>query len=257
MANDIILTDEEQAERFKAWWKENGVSVVTGALIGIAAIAGYNYWQAQQNDGLEQASAQYNLLLGAMNAPDSAAARELSKTILDDHGGTIYATKAALIQAKLLTDSGELVNALKSLSLAKSSASEPGLAHVANLRIIRVYLEQGEFELAKTAIDAESERVGFDSQYLELEGDIAYGQGDLDLAREKYTSAGESVSADPGYAGILQLKADALGAGTASIVADVQFENTQNINSQVDDTIAQAADPVVDDGATNVDSIQN
>ena len=118
MANDIVLTEEEQAERVKAWWKDNGTSVITGAAIGIAAIAGYNYWQGERNDGLEQASAQYSLLLGAMNDPDSATARELSQSILDDHVSTVYGAKAALAQAKLFADSGDLANALDSLLLA-------------------------------------------------------------------------------------------------------------------------------------------
>lgn len=261
MANDIVLTEEEQAERVKAWWKENGVSVVTGAMIGIAAIAGYNYWQAERNDGLEQASAQYNLLLGAMNTPDSAAARQLSSAILEQHDGTVYAAKAALIRAKLLADNGDLAGALESLELVKNSASEPGLSHVANLRIIRIYLEQGELELAKSAIDAETDRVGFESLYLELEGDIAHAQGDLELAREKYTSAGESDSADPGYAGILKLKIDALGAGSTSVVAEVQFETTQiSVSQNVDtseDAVEPVVEPVVEAEATDVESIPN
>ena len=257
MANDIVLTEEEQAERVKAWWKENGTSVVTGALIGIAAIAGYNYWQAQRNDGLEQASAQYSLLLGAMTTPDSATARELGEAILDEHGGTVYASKAALIQAKLLADSGDLAGALENLELAKSSAIEPGLAHVAGLRIIRIYLEQGEIELANAAINSESNKTGFESEYLELEGDLAHAQGDLELAREKYTTASESLSANPGYANVLQLKTDALGAGTASVVADVQFENTPNSDSPADEAIDPVVEEAADEETTDVDEIQN
>lgn len=267
MANDIILTDEEQAERVKAWWKKNGTSVITGALIGIAAIAGYNYWQTQKNDGLEQASAQYSLLLGAMNTPDSATARELSQSILDDHAGTVYGTKAALVQAKLYADSGDLANALDSLLLAKNNSAESGLTHVANLRIVRIYLEQGEIELAEAALNSETNRVGFESQYLELEGDIAYAQGDVDLAREKYTSASESLTADPGYANVLQIKSEALGTGSDDVVADVQFEISSASVSPLNDTPEQSevsvvsdeanSDETADDAASTVESIQN
>ena len=213
MANDIVLTEEEQAERLKAWWKDNGTSIVVGAAIGISAIAGYNYWQDQRNQTMEQASSEYMRLLEAIRTPDSVKAHELGASILNEYGDTVYGAKAALIQAKLQADSGELDEALESLILAKDSTNEPGLAHVANLRMARIYLEQGEFQQAQATVAvAANARTGFESQYIELEGDIAFAQGDTSMARQKYIEALASLGSDLTYAGVLQLKVEGLGS---------------------------------------------
>ena len=80
MVKDIVLTEEEQAERVKAWWKENGSSVITGAIVGLGLIAGYNYWQDWQRQDTEAASAAYEDLLDAMVTPDNERASRSDHT---------------------------------------------------------------------------------------------------------------------------------------------------------------------------------
>ena len=38
------LSDEEQVERLKSWWNENGTFLVVGLLVTIVAIGGWNYY---------------------------------------------------------------------------------------------------------------------------------------------------------------------------------------------------------------------
>ena len=35
-------TEEEQVAKLKAWFKENGLSIVLGIIIGVGGIGGYN-----------------------------------------------------------------------------------------------------------------------------------------------------------------------------------------------------------------------
>lgn len=37
-------TEEQQIEAAKKWWKENGSSIVTGLMLGLAVLFGYRYW---------------------------------------------------------------------------------------------------------------------------------------------------------------------------------------------------------------------
>ena len=39
------LTDEEQVEALKKWWRENGKSVVGGVVLGLALVGGWRGWQ--------------------------------------------------------------------------------------------------------------------------------------------------------------------------------------------------------------------
>ena len=50
-------TDEEQVEKLKKWWQENGRAVITGLVLGVVGLFGYRYWVDQQEATAEAASA--------------------------------------------------------------------------------------------------------------------------------------------------------------------------------------------------------
>ena len=43
-----LLTEEEQVEQLKKWWKENGLSIVGGVVVGLALVFGWRSWQHHQ-----------------------------------------------------------------------------------------------------------------------------------------------------------------------------------------------------------------
>ena len=50
------LSDEEQVERLKSWWSENGTSLLASVLVAVLGIAGWNYYGSYQEDAGEQSS---------------------------------------------------------------------------------------------------------------------------------------------------------------------------------------------------------
>ena len=46
---DANLTDEEKLELLKKWWKENGGSIITGVVLGLALLFGGKAWFAYQD----------------------------------------------------------------------------------------------------------------------------------------------------------------------------------------------------------------
>ena len=42
------LSDEEQVERLKSWWSENGTSLLASLLVAVLGIAGWNYYGSYQ-----------------------------------------------------------------------------------------------------------------------------------------------------------------------------------------------------------------
>ena len=49
-----FLTEEEQVERLKQWWKENGRSIIAGVVIGLGVFGSWQGWRAYQ---IQQAEA--------------------------------------------------------------------------------------------------------------------------------------------------------------------------------------------------------
>ena len=52
-------TDDEKVEELKAWWKENGTSVVAGVALAVAGLFGWEYWKDWKEATAAEASTLY------------------------------------------------------------------------------------------------------------------------------------------------------------------------------------------------------
>ncbi len=204
---DLHLSDDEQAERLKAWWKENGSSVIIGAIIGISVIVGVNFWRDYKTSQGESASALYEMMLGNYRAQNIAAAETTGGKIMGTYSSTPYAGKAALLLAKISFDKNDLKSAQSQLRWAIGNAIEPATVHAARLRLARVLLAEKEYALVADLI-AVDEFGGFESEYKELSGDLHVVKGELDQAREAYLAAAQTVPLGSSYGDMLKMKAD-------------------------------------------------
>ncbi len=209
MAKDILLTQEEQAERIKEWWKRNGSSVVTGCVLGVAMVIGINYWRESRNAASEEASEIYTSLTAAQNAGAYPDILSLVATLKGEYSSTPYASKGALIEAREYVEQGKLEDAVVSLHWAMENTEESGVENAARLRLARIMIEQGQLDSAAAMLDIEDYQ-GFDSQYYELLGDLALVRGDHEGAALNYTWALDNIGEDVGYATIITIKKDSL-----------------------------------------------
>jgi predicted negative regulator of RcsB-dependent stress response len=68
------LSEKEQIEVIRGWWRENGRYVVSGIVIGAGLLFGWNYWNNQQREAGLQASGVYESLLVDVADSDVSAA---------------------------------------------------------------------------------------------------------------------------------------------------------------------------------------
>ncbi len=207
---DVTRTEEEQLEALKQWWAENGLSVVGGIAIGIAAIFGWRGWEAHQLARASAASDLYANVIGSLRAEKPADARTAAKQLLDEYQSTSYAVYAALTLAKLDAEDGNLSAAKTHLQWALDHAEQESFKQLARLRLARVLLDDGKPDEALTLLNAASPGK-FSASYDELKGDIHLKKGDIDKARAAYQlaqTAMDPASLDDSY---LQLKIDSLG----------------------------------------------
>lgn len=205
MADDILLTPEEQDERAKKWLKDNGLSLLMGIAVGIGAIYGFNYYKAQQIAQAEQASALYADIINKTEDSSIADFDEELATLKNDFSKTSYAAKAALIKASKLVVS-DLGAAQNELSWVLENARELGLQQTARVRLIKTYLAQENADKA-AALLADADQEGYQSVIAELTGDLAVLQGDNATARSAYQEAIDGLSQNErSYQTILTLK---------------------------------------------------
>ncbi|MEZ5479771.1 MAG: tetratricopeptide repeat protein [Thiolinea sp.] len=198
-------TDEEKAEELKAWWKENGTSVVAGVALAIAALFGWEYWQKYQVETAEAASTLY---LESREAESPEAAAQKRQQLRDDYSGSPYAALASLQTAKTHAEAGEYPQAAEALQWVIDNDKDAGHVEVARLRLARVNIAMGEYDKALALVDGDYAE-SYESLREELRGDIYTAQNQPEEARKAYQRALQTNGG--GSSEFIQMKLDNLG----------------------------------------------
>jgi predicted negative regulator of RcsB-dependent stress response len=218
-----LQTDEEKAEAIKKWWKENGVAVITGVAVGLAAIFGWRAWTGYQERLGQQASLAFEELLITVNqatavSPETETeteteiegenpllivAREQSTRLNDDFRATPYAFLAQLAMAKVYNDQGDLGAAADALQAAIKQAPTPLLETLAALRLTRVLVAAGDHQAADKLINTYGRDEAFAADFAALRGDLALTEERFAEARAAYEQA---LAGHAGAAGLIRLK---------------------------------------------------
>lgn len=207
MADYDLKSDDEKAEELKAWWKENGTSVIAGVALTIGGMFGYQQWQQYKLDQSEGASKLYSKI--SKNGADSA---EALKQLNSEYGSTSYASLAALSSAKTNCEAGKIDECIAQLKIA-SESSQNSIASIAKLRLARTLINVGKLDDAQSILSA-TMPAAYTSLVTELTGDVHYAKKEFDKARDAYdrailSSGGQNIE-------ILKMKRDDLDNQTKS-----------------------------------------
>ncbi|RSD32270.1 YfgM family protein [Vibrio pectenicida] len=201
---ELYDTEEQQVEAIKDWWKENGKSVILGAVVGLGGLFGWRYYQDSVTAAQESASESYTKAVQQL-AESGAEGEAALQVFIDANNDSQYAVLAALQLAKVQVEAGEFDEALAQLEWAKSATEDQALVSVISFRLARLKSEQGDFDDALTelsAIDDES----WAGRVAELKGDILLRKGDSEGAYTAYIEAQQAKDASQA----LQMKLDDL-----------------------------------------------
>ena len=200
---ETYSSDDETAEAVKKWWRENGKSVIGGAVLGLSAVFGWQWWQANVTQQGIEAAAIYDRMFNTL-ATDPAAARVEADTLTGQYPSTPYAALAELAIAKTMVEQGAGEEAAVHLRKAIELAKLPELVEVARLRLARLLADGGKHDEAL----AELARVqGFTASGEEVRGDIHLARGERDEAKAAYQRALDAG----GNRSTLSIKLDDLG----------------------------------------------
>ena len=217
---DDNLTDQQQADLVRRWWKENGAFVIVGLFVGVGGLFGWQQWQSYTLQRAEKASAVYEELLNSVRGDRINEAGEYLGLLIDDYSATPYVDQARLAMAKVHMDRNMPDAAANELQNVIDETEDVQLGHIARLRLVRIRLHQGEFETA-LAILQEPELSAFTPRYQNVRGDVYFAMGRLGDARDEYQKSLDS--AEPGVINraYVQAKLDNLGlSGTDEIASD-------------------------------------
>ncbi len=211
---DEYLSEKEQIQVIKTWWKENGTFVIAGLVLGIGGLAGWNYWKSYKLSRAEAAGAVYESLAMAVDGGDPGAAAADLETLASDYSATPYLDQGRLLMARLLVQQGDLQAAAGELEAVVASTGDPELERVARTRLARVLLAAGDDGRALEVLDL-SRAGAFAARFHEIRGDILASRGEAQAAFEEYELALKETAEGVIDRGAVRLKRDALGLSPA------------------------------------------
>lgn len=180
------LSDREQEEALKNWWRENWSFILGGVVLGLALLGGWQYWRSYTTKRAEQAAAVYAEYEAA--GSDAEKAQAAFDRLTSEFKGSPYTLQARLLRAQSSVTSGELDEAVSQLRAVVNNAEDDELQHIARLRLARVLIQQGKHDEALTLLKPETAGA-FTAQAREVRGDALFAKGDIEGARAEYAAA--------------------------------------------------------------------
>ena len=202
----------EQGERVKIWLRENGSAIVMGLVLAFGLMFGFKQWQQWETGKRQQASAEYQVLLGHIEQGNMDAAVPNYEVLKSEYSKSAYTAMASLIMAKARLNAGQADMAATALTYAMENAQPAPVQVIARERLARVRLSQGDTTAALALLDGAPSDVGFESQFAEIRGDIHLANGATEQAIESYRTSLELLDERVGNRRFLIMKLETLGA---------------------------------------------
>jgi len=204
------LEEQEKLSALQAWWEANGkyvTSVVTVLCVTIIAVQGWRWYTRSQ---AEKAAVLYSAISQAAAANGIDKAKDAGAQLLDKYPGSAYASRGALLLAKLAVDARDPVLAKTHLQWVIDHASEDELKQIARLRLAYVLLDEKAYDDALRILDAKHDE-SIDGLYADAKGDILAAAAKPAEARAAYQAALLKLDPKGAHRNFVQLKLDSLG----------------------------------------------
>lgn len=203
---EVYSSEEQQVEAIKRFWREYGMTIVAGVVIGLGSLYGFRYYQGSQLAQAEQASSGFEQLLQAKENQQASWLSDAEQYIAA-HERTSYAQFAALMKARDAVMQGEYSQAEQQLNWVIANSQDHVIKTIARLRLARVHLQQEQATQALAALEGQVP-ASFKAQQQELMGDIQLALGDAEAAKQAYLLARSSDGAEGNQ--LLKIKLDEL-----------------------------------------------
>jgi predicted negative regulator of RcsB-dependent stress response len=209
------LSEKEQLERIREWWRENGWYVVGGIGLGFALLFGWNQWNAYREGQLAEASRLYQSFLVAAERDNVGEAEELLAALRARHEGSPYVDNAGLMMGRLHFRLSDPERAAASLREVMQGSRDREMSLIARLRLARILAHQGQYNEALTLARV-SDPGQLAARFSELRGDVHAALGEFDAARGAWLQALVEPGAELLDRTLLQLKLNDLPAAGGS-----------------------------------------
>jgi predicted negative regulator of RcsB-dependent stress response len=208
---DENLSEKEQLEQIREWWREYGWFLIGGVVLGAAILYGKNQYDAYQQSQSEAAAMLYQELTLAIEDDADSDALRLLEQLRNEFPSSPYTDQAGLVIVIMHLGNQSTRGAMDALRYTLDNTSDEHLALIARLRLARLLVSSGRHDEALALVDG-VDPGSFSARFSEIRGDIYYAQGDSEGARAAYSQALNGEQSTILDRGLIQMKLDDLPA---------------------------------------------
>jgi len=202
--NDYV-SDKEQIEMLKNWWKENGKFTLLSIAMVLLVSACWRYWQNMKAEDAASASLTYEQMLIHESSHQYSEVEFDVTSLLANHAGTPYAPLGAFISAQNAINDNKLEEAVQRYDWVIAHAKSQDFKNIASIRKARILLSLKKYEEALQSLSAIHSK-----PYLplvnEVRGDIYAQQGNKAAALNAYQTAVNNLRKDAPNHSFLEMK---------------------------------------------------
>ena len=183
----LDLEEQEQVDELKALWKKYGKYITRGVIAFFVLYGLYQGWGYYQTKQSLSASELYQSIV-VLDEKNTKDIMQKAQSLIDQYGGTPYASRAAILFAKASYAEGLKDKAKEKLEWASSHAKESATESIALIQLGQILVEEKKYEDAlKKANDVDNE--GYLGLSNDLKGDILNAMGKKEDAKKAYQEA--------------------------------------------------------------------
>jgi predicted negative regulator of RcsB-dependent stress response len=184
---DEYLSEKEQIELIRQWWRENGWFLIGGAAIVLAGYFGYNEYWAWRDRVAEDAAALYQQIQRSVEDDDREESDRLLDLLAAEHAESAYVDQARLLIARdnLIRDTAR---SIRELEAVVEQSQDQGMVTIARMRLARVLAYDEQFERALDVLNV-ADAGEFEASFAEIRGDVHAASGNVEAAISAYTDA--------------------------------------------------------------------
>lgn len=205
----VYMTEEEQLEVIKRWWRSYGSHVLLALSLVFLGIGIYRYWFWHQQKERVEASHVYEQLMNAVAQHDANSVQSFANLLMEDHKKSVYADAARLSLARQYVDENKLDKARDLLNTSVSVGKNEVLKEIALIRMARIEINEKKWDSALKTLSY-VKYPAFSPVVQELRGDIFALTGETEKALKIYRDALNEIRLQGVQNSYLEMKASEL-----------------------------------------------
>lgn len=210
------MTEEEQLNSLKSFFQKYGSKLVSGILIALIALFGWQYWSKNNAAKGQMQTAKVQQLMdeapgvGEDKKAFSALAAKADSIVKEDPN-SVQALQSQLVMAQLAYDKGDYAAAERELNKVESSTlKDEGLMAVVRIGLADAQSAQKKYDEALKTLDKVS-LPAFKATVDEARGDIYVAKNNTESAKKYYQSAWNTLLEPKQERQLLQIKLQSVG----------------------------------------------